>query len=92
MADLSKWVHPVNLGPFRLGLQRPGERDYTTWSDAKLIERMRELTPALVESWRAREESDDARQLEYLLEQALKLHPDLVSSLLSDQEAHDLGI
>ena len=45
MADLTKWVDPVNLGRFRLGLRRPGAVDYTTWSDDELIERVREFSP-----------------------------------------------
>ena len=77
----------MNLAPFRLGLRRLEEVDYTAWSDHELIERVRELLPALVNSWRAGRDREDA----YLLERALGLCPDL-SGLLSDQETHDLGV
>ena len=87
MADLKKWVDPVNLGPFRLGLRRPGEVDYTTWSDDELVERVRELLPKFVNSWRAGRDRED----EYLLVRGLQLCPDL-SDLLSEREAHDLGV
>ena len=87
MGDLKKWVDPVNLGPFRLGLRRPGETDYTAWSDDELVGRIRELLPKLVNSWRAGDDPNDA----YLLARALSLHPDL-KDLLSDQEARDLGV
>lgn len=88
MADLTKWVDPVNLGRFRLGLRRPGAVDYTTWSDDELIERVREFLPRLVVTWRAGDDLGD----EYLLVRSLQVCPDLIKNLLSDQEAHDLGV
>ena len=87
MADLRGWTGPLDLGPFRMGLRRPREVDLTALTDAELLERVRELTPALVESWRAGGHPDD----EYLLVRGLQLCPDL-SSLLSGEEAHDLGV
>lgn len=87
MADLNTWVDPVNLGPFRLGLRHRAKIDLTTLTDAELIERVRELLPNLVNSWRAGRDRED----EYLLVQGLQVCPDL-SHLLSDQEAHDLEV
>ena len=61
MADFSRWVDPVNLGPFRLGLRPLPDVDYTTWTDDELIERIRELFPKLVHSWRAGKAREDAQ-------------------------------
>ena len=87
MADLSKWVDSVNLGPFRMGLRHRREIDLTALTDAELIERVREFLPRLVVAWRAGSDLG----VEYLLVRGLELCPDL-SDLLSEREAHDLGV
>jgi len=88
MADLKKWVDPVNMGPFRMGLRHTEKVNYTTWSDDELIERMRELLPKFVNSWRA----GDNRVDEYLLVRGLQSCPDLSALLLSDREKLDLDL
>ena len=87
MADLTEWTGPLDLGPFRLGLRPQREIDLTALTDAELSERVRELFPKLVNSWRIDGTQEDA----LLLIRGLEHHPDLVA-LLSDQEAHDLGV
>ena len=87
MADLSKWVDPVNLGPFRMGLRNQQEVDLKALTNAELIERVRESLPRLAGSWRTGEDREDA----CLLVRGLRLCPDL-SDLLSDEEARDLGV
>ena len=87
MADLSKWVDPVSLGPFRMGLRNQQEIDLTALTNAELIERVGEFLPKLVSSWRTGDDPGDA----YLLVRGLRLCPD-VSDLLSDEEARDLGV
>lgn len=87
MADLTGWTGPVGLGPFRIGLRRPREIDLSALTDSELLERVREFLPRLVVTWRAGNDPGD----EYLMVRALQHCPDL-SDLLSDREAHELGI
>ncbi len=87
MADLSKWVDPVSLGPFRMGLRHPQEIDLKALTDAELMDRLRELFPTVVKAWRISATQEEARLVIF----GLDVCPDLVS-LLSDREAHDLGV
>ena len=87
MADLTGWTGPLDLGPFRIGLRHRREIDLAALTDDELKERMRELFQSLVNSWRAGKDRQEA----YLLVQGLRVCPDL-RRLLSEQEAHDLGI
>ena len=87
MADLSKWVDPVSLGPFRMGLRHPQAMDLKARTDAELLARLRELFPIVVKSWRISATQEDARLVIF----GITTCPDLME-FLSDQEALDLGL
>ena len=69
-------------------LVRPKKaRDLRALSDTELIDRVWELLPKLVESWRAHGLQKDAM----LLRRGLQRNPELLA-ILSDQEKLDLGL
>ena len=87
MADLSKWVDPVSLGPFRMGLRHPQEIDLKALTDDELMDRLRERFPTVVKAWRIGATQEAARLVIF----GLGVCPDL-AGFLSDQEALDLGV